>query len=339
VLAMAIYAVGALLFVALSLELMLRWIVDYRPDYYAGFSREAKGRTVEYPYGTIHFNSDGFPDDEFERPKRRPRIGYVGDSICYGVGAGYGYRVSELLETALPGYEHLNFGGVGLDLRDQSVAYTVDLVRRFELDHVIYLMNLNDLAPAGGTGDSPVVQRVQGVARLLDPLRGRSYLVSSIRFAAKNLLMRLGYSQHRPAYELYPDRFPKVFEATAERIERLERGIRAEGADLVVVIIPYEMQISSEAARVYGELGFRWGGEAFLDRGPQRLLIQDLPDVRVIDAYWAFVDPADPEGSRSRNAIGEYYVYNRGDRIDWNHPNRAGHRRIADYLARELRGW
>ena len=26
------------------------------------------------------------------------------------------------------------------------------------------------------------------------------------------------------------------------------------------------------------------------------------------------------------------FVYDKGDKLDWNHPNRAGHRLIADYV-------
>jgi hypothetical protein len=51
--------------------------------------------------------------------------------------------------------------------------------------------------------------------------------------------------------------------------------------------------------------------------------------VRYFDAYRAF------DGYRAQAALGEYYVYDKGDKIDWNHPNRAGHRVIADYLIKE----
>lgn len=61
--------------------------------------------------------------------------------------------------------------------------------------------------------------------------------------------------------------------------------------------------------------------------------------MRVVDLMPAFVDPANRERSRSAIGVGQYFVYDRGDKLDWNHPNRAGHRRIADYLTRiELLG-
>jgi hypothetical protein len=39
------------------------------------------------------------------------------------------------------------------------------------------------------------------------------------------------------------------------------------------------------------------------------------------------------DGPASDNGLGQYFVYNKGDKLDWNHPNRAGHRQIADWLA------
>ena len=57
------------------------------------------------------------------------------------------------------------------------------------------------------------------------------------------------------------------------------------------------------------------------------------PDVRHFDAYYAFVDPDHVAEARAANGLGQYFVYDRGDKLDWNHPNRAGHRAIANYLA------
>ena len=53
----------------------------------------------------------------------------------------------------------------------------------------------------------------------------------------------------------------------------------------------------------------------------------------MIDAYWAVVQPTDEVGSRQANRVGEYFVHDEGDKLDWNHPNRAGHVKIASYLA------
>ena len=91
------FCTGAVSLVALgvALEILLRLVVDYNPSYYVGFYHQ-QDKTIVFPYGIIHYNSRGYPDGEFLPQKIRPRIGYFGDSVCYGVGAGFGYRVSDL---------------------------------------------------------------------------------------------------------------------------------------------------------------------------------------------------------------------------------------------------
>ena len=94
------------------------------------------------------------------------------------------------------------------------------------------------------------------------------------------------------------------------------------------------MQISREAERTYARLSIDWE-EGFISGATQKMIIRYLDGgLRNIDAYHAFVDPEAPERSRRLNGLGEFFVYNKGDKLDWNHPNRAGHRRIAEYLAR-----
>jgi hypothetical protein len=101
-----------------------------------------------------------------------------------------------------------------------------------------------------------------------------------------------------------------------------------------VIVLSYEMQISADAANTYAAAGVAWEA-GFLERSTQQAIEAALPDrVETIDAYWAFVDPADEAGSRRSNSVGEYFVYNRGDKLDWNHPNRDGCRKIAEYLAK-----
>ncbi|MFO0687458.1 MAG: hypothetical protein U0900_02000 [Myxococcota bacterium] len=121
---------------------------------------------------------------------------------------------------------------------------------------------------------------------------------------------------------------------TAKRVIQFHDQLAAHGVELIVVLLPYEMQISDEAARVYASHGIHWE-PGFLDGSTQRILTEALaPHLRVIDLMPAFVDPADPAGSRAANGVGEFFVYDRGDKLDWNHPNREGHRRIAEYLER-----
>jgi hypothetical protein len=106
------------------------------------------------------------------------------------------------------------------------------------------------------------------------------------------------------------------------------------GIELTVVLLPYEMQICAEAEATYRSLGVRWE-DGFINRGVQRLLLQHLsPGVKVLDAYHAFGDESTQADWRSRNRVGQFFVYNAGDKLDWNRPNRAGHKAIAEFLVR-----
>jgi hypothetical protein len=334
---LALYFAGTSLFVLAALELGLRLVVSYSPSYYAAHRDPHPGLVVPYEYGAIRYNSDRFADDEFSTVKSRPRVGYVGDSVCFGIGAGHGHRVTELLEISDPEVEHMNFCESGWWLGEREIGKVASLAHRYELDAVVYFMNLNDVHPGRTPELLEAREKYRFVRRLrnwADALRGRSYLYTHLRAALKNRLVRRGYRDDgQVAYEFYPDQFHVVFLATAVRVQRLADLLAHQGVGFGVVLLPYEMQISQEAELRYRELGIQWGPR-FLERGPQRLVARLLPGIPVLDAYEAFVAPTDVEASRSRNALGEFFVYDRGDRVDWNHLNRAGHRRLAEHLHR-----
>lgn len=188
---------------------------------------------------------------------------------------------------------------------------------------------------AGPTSD-PGTRRIRALRRFvldhLDFLRNKSYLYNFVRLRVKNLLVLHGFeaSGFRAA-ELEPGRHPAVLAATAGRVNAAARRLREEGVRFCVVLLPYEMQISEEAAERYRELGVEWE-EGFLHGSPQRALRRLLaPGLEVADARAAFLGP-DPAASRAANPLGRFFVYDRGDKIDWNHPTRAGHRRVAEWL-------
>ncbi|UCE85103.1 MAG: hypothetical protein JSU66_12200 [Deltaproteobacteria bacterium] len=331
-----LYLLAAGLFVLGSLELLLRVVVRYEPGYYVAFADPEPGTEVHYAYGAIRFNSLGYPDDEFDTLKSKPRIGYVGDSVCYGIGAGHGYRITEVLDELAPGYEHLNFGAPGWWPSREAVREVAERAERFALDEVVYLMNLNDIRPERASPRERERWLRQDLRVVADRLRGKSYLYTHLRNLVKTRLFVEGYrSDGLLAFELFPLQYRGVLLESAARAEALQAALKRIDVSLGVVLLPYEMQISSEAEATYRRLGIRWDEERFVDRGPQRILSARLARVRHIDAYYAFVDEGDVEGSRARNGLGEYFVYDLGDRLDWNHLNRAGHRRVAEQLDRE----
>ena len=344
----ALIGVNLMLFTACALlaEVFLRFWVPYNPGYYEAV--RGNSREVEYPYGIIKINRDGFADEEFDL-SRPLHVGYFGDSVTYGVGAGYGYRFTDLLRAAYPEFDHLNLGGIGLSVSQETIDRSVELAARYDLDRAVYFMNLNDIVP-----DSTVAPSRDGVATSVpwtrsvlvwlsghaDLLRGKSYLYTSLRTIAKNYLEAQGVGFHGyKAFEFQPAAERAVLVETAGRINLFHEQLAQHGVELLVVVVPYEMQISDEAARVYQSHGISWE-DAFLAGSTQQILEAALSsDIRVVDLLPAFVDPEHPEQSRAENGVGEYFVYDRGDKLDWNHPNREGHRVIADYLTRiELLG-
>lgn len=321
------------LVIALIAEAVLRISIPYNPGYYIAV--QGSSTELVYPYGTIYMNSYGFSDKEFdlENPNR---IGYFGDSVTYGTGAGYGYRVTELLEAVYPEYEHMNFGGIDLSASNETIDYFTRVAREFELDRAIYLFNMNDILTnrqVAGEEKAPVTVALGWIKEYADVLRGKSYAYTYVRNLVKSALATGGTGwRGYKAYEFHPDEYADVMAETAERINELGRRMDALGIEFTVVLLPYEMQISNEAAETYAGLGVEWE-DGFLDGATQDVVARHLEgDFRVLDAYDALVDPAQPEVSKRENRLGEYFVYDKGDKLDWNHPNRAGHRKIADYL-------
>jgi lysophospholipase L1-like esterase len=310
----------------IAAELTLRTLVQADPSYYVSFSDPEPGKEVQYAYGVIRFNADGYADDEFERTKRKPRIGYIGDSVCFGVGAGHGHRISEILERHYPQYEHMNFTG---GLKNDPLALR-DRVRmlneQYDVDVFVYLMSLNDIRP---TGARRLIEKPSRIRQLLDTLRGRSYVYTYLRMVARRIIARA----EPPAFELFPRRYPDAFEQTGQRIEELASIVHAAGAELVIVLLPTEIQISADAATCYRAAGIEWDDETYPDGGAQRMLMSHVHGVVIADAYHAFIAQDGDGSERARYAAGECFVYNRGEKLDWVHPNRLGHRLIADYVA------
>jgi len=293
--------------------------------YEIGYYTEAKvGRDgyLHYPWGVVPVNAQGYLDEEFDLANSKPRVGWLGDSVAMGVGAGYPYRISDIVRERATALNTWNFSRLGANFEGPAAE---ELAQNFKLDTVVYLLNLNDIlpdtAPQSG-GGYLVYHGLSFVKDYLDFLRDRSYLYNYIRTAAKNAIQRLGFEASGYfAYELWPGKSDDVFKSFAERVNATARSLRAKGVKMCVVIAPYEMQVSEDAARTYAKLGFKWE-DGFLAGSAQRKLRGYLDkDLPVYDGLDAFPDHSAP--------VGNLFVYNAGDKIDWNHPNRVGHAALA----------
>jgi len=327
-------AVNAIVIFTFTLlgEAVLRATLPYRIDYYTGVT--VPNRTIQYPFGTITINRYGYPDTEFDLTDMRPRIGYVGDSVTYGIGAGQGFRISDLIENCMSIYQHMTFGMVKHDITD--IDRFVEELRPFRLKTVIYLMNLNDILP-DQRNDNPLLPTVVALVReTVDSMRSKSYIYNYLRTRIKEGLMRHGYGHNGyEAIELFPSNNDPSIRSFVTRINAVAEKFKKQEIKFCIVMLPYEMQISQSAEEAYKSIGIRWD-ETFLDRGTQKRILNYLrSDIEVLDGYYAFIGQNDTVRSRSMNKIGQYFVYDKGDKLDWNHPNRIGHQYLATYMLKE----
>lgn len=217
-------------------------------------------------------------------------------------------------------------------VQDDDVAR---IAKQYDLSTVIYGMNLNDILPvvsadaaAAGNVQKPFLHRAQlWVEQNLDGhLRGTSYLYNGVRTLFKNALTRLGYSHTGfKAAELYPKENEALIRSTAERVNALAIALKKENIGFCVILFPYEMQISNDAASVYRDLGIHWE-DGFEQGSTQALLKKYLRVPALYDGREAFA------GLENTAKVGDYFVYNKGDKIDFNHPNRAGHAALTQGL-------
>ena len=99
----------SLTLILLSLEIICRIFIDFDSGYYSSSKKNHNKSIIKHPYGEIPINEQGFFDGPFKLDKNKQVIGYFGDSVTYGVGAGYPYRFTEYLDKINTDFEHKNF--------------------------------------------------------------------------------------------------------------------------------------------------------------------------------------------------------------------------------------
>jgi hypothetical protein len=332
------WVVLMLCLIVLAAEGVLRLTASYQPNFYTPVM--VSNRLNSYSFGDIPFNSYGYPDREWDLANPRERIGFWGDSITSGVGAGFGFRYTDIVRELRRDHDYLNFGGPGEDgiADDAAIGKILALVQRFQLKKVVYAMDLNDILPdkTSVLRQPSQLRRIRPLLkRYVDFLRTRSYLYYFLRLKLSSLAARMGYGYHGDEmYELHPVRNAAIVNQTVERINKLSVALRQNGAELCVLLFPYEMQVSADAAARYQRDGIRWSSE-LLAGEPQKTILRGLNrGITAVDVAAAFHQ--DPNAFL-RIGVGEYFVFKRGDVLDWIHPNRAGHRLIAEYLVKDAR--
>ena len=120
----------SLFFVLIILEIFCRLFVDFDQNFYSSSKKNKDGKFIIHPYGKIPINQYGFFDEEFKFNSDKEVIAYFGDSVTYGVGAGYPYRFTEHLDKINSQFEHINLsGGLGASLNNWNEKYDLFYLR------------------------------------------------------------------------------------------------------------------------------------------------------------------------------------------------------------------
>jgi hypothetical protein len=301
-------------------EIVTRRLTHYEIGYYTE-AKVAPDGFLHYPWGVVPVNSFGYLDEEFNLESSKPRVGWFGDSVAMGVGAGYPYRAPDIVRAQYPKFVTWNFSKLGTEFDGPRVEIEAE---KFKLSYVVYLMNLNDIIPPASSGakDTYYYRLLSFTKNHLDYIRDKSYLYNYVRTSIKNAVQRLGFDATGYfTHELWPNQSDEVFRSFADHVNDTARHLREKGVQLCVLISPYEMQVSADAAHTYSNLGFSWEpgfAEGSAQNKVRAYFDKDLP---VYDGRAAFTD--------NSAKVGAYFVYNAGDKIDWNHPNREGHAALA----------
>jgi len=321
---------ASLLFIFFLIEIFCRIFLDFNQNYYTSFNNEKNEKFIIHPYGNIPINKHGFFDEEFDFENKKEVIAYFGDSVTYGVGAGYPYRFTEYLDNIDKRFQHINLSiGLGTSLKNWNKKYE-EFLYKYDIKRIVYVMNLNDIAPLSydrsnenflNANPKNVNYLKKTIKPLDDLLRGRSVFYTYLRFLIKNQFVKAGYEASGfEAIELFPEKNEKNLIAASEKIDQWLNDTKKKGFKSCVVILPYEMQISQNAAEYYQSIDIKFE-KKFINFSTQNRIKKNLKN----SEYFFIIDRA---GFEEKN-IGHYFVFDKGDKIDFNHPNREGHLSIA----------
>ena len=121
----------------------------------------------------------------------------------------------------------------------------------------------------------------------------------------------------------FPEKNKKHLINASRKIDQWLSLTEKKGFKSCVVVLPYEMQISKNAKEYYRSINIKFEDD-FINFSTQKILKKNLKD----DKNFFFINS---DGFKEKK-VGKYFVFNKGDKIDFNHPNRFGHLVIAEEI-------
>lgn len=223
------------------------------------------------------FNHDGLRDrtHTVEKPDDVWRVAFLGDSVTLGAGLQPEQAYPQVLQTKLEaegrGTEVFNVALWGWSTRQERIAWE-RVARKYRLDQVVLAVCLNDIPELHNNLARP--------PRLLAALHERSAVVRRVVNAEGRAIQNVEQLFYQPDA-------PKVREGFAQffaEVRALKREVKADGARLDLVLLPFRFQLAPDAppplaqqriAAFCGAEGLRcldllpplrsWGPAAFLD--------------------------------------------------------------------------
>lgn len=277
-------------------------IVEY-PPYDAAFSTNALGlRGPEVPMG---------------RSADRQSIVVLGDSFAWGHGVSTGEAFAEVIDAALPRADVLNLGVPGYDLA-KSLVYYERIGRRFHPDLVIVSVCQNDFRVAIerhrdrrtariNTSRTASVSSSAPVSRRLKHwIRDHSYLyrllqqVTNTNKSLARMAVSIGLKEELAGFELLDDNLrPALIDAPPQMIASqnavraqllaMRDAIRADGADMLVALIPCIQAI--DARELEKSIAYtKYEATDFDLDAPMKMLVRycEAADITVVNPTDAF---------------------------------------------------
>jgi hypothetical protein len=186
-------------------------------------------------------NDEGLRDRNHvvKRTPNTTRIVCLGDSVTFGYrlpwSESYPVVLEEILLKTKRRVEVFNVALPGWSTRQQQIAYE-QIARKYKPDFVILGICLNDVPEMKNnlTGSPPTVRRF---------LYEHSYLARWLIRPQSHEIQRV---QELFEYAHEP-RIVEGWELLFQEVNSLNRTVRADGAQLVVLLFPFRLQVSPDA--------------------------------------------------------------------------------------------
>lgn len=334
-------------------EAFLRIFFPQPVDYFY-YEKQSRPNSTTTRWGMqVRINSAGYRDQDhaIQKPMGVRRIAVIGDSITYGAGVEfedtYHQQLGKLLRNTHDAQIEILAFNQGATSTDWARNTYAKVARLYHPDYVILGFCLNDFQDYEQSEEPQTTSALRSVYDVLAEVHMRARVWSHLyfllfersrRFFYQYLIDRTIRTQDSwiPMSPLAPNHealFRKQLTSTANQIEKLSKLVTEDGAKFLVVIFPFEMQLTQNLNTLYSEeyrikdLSSALRGEA------QKLLSSELAarGIESVDLLLAFRNYADAHRDT------QLYFRELGGMLDWAHPNKTGHALAASEILPRMR--